>query len=250
MAGQTVEVSLGNPGPSATFQIPADVVPFVDSIYAEIDNTAGSDTTPTLEIRGPNGDTVAAVPQDDVVPGGDTGRATWALRLPGKRGGSAGTSSLPAAFVNTNSTVTLNTWTVNTYTAISWDALRTNDASTFQLPGSGGNTTVAHLTGGLYAAVFIPSFSGFNFPVGPGLFIYTIVGSGGTRSSTEFSINHTNAAWAEGNTNATGHDAPYNTNLFNFANPGDILVDTAWTGAGSITFTPRMYLYRIGDHLA
>jgi hypothetical protein len=86
VAGQTVEVALGNPGPSATFSIPADLVPFVDSVYAEIDNGAGSDATPTLEIRGPNGDTVAAIPQDDVVPGGDTGRATWALRLPGKKG--------------------------------------------------------------------------------------------------------------------------------------------------------------------
>jgi hypothetical protein len=87
VAGRTVEVALGDPGPSATFPIPADLVPFVDSVYAEIDNSGGSDATPTLEIRGPNGDTVAAIPQDDVVPGGDTGRATWALRLPGKKGG-------------------------------------------------------------------------------------------------------------------------------------------------------------------
>jgi hypothetical protein len=87
VAGQTIEVALGDPGPSATFKIPPRLVPFVDAVFARIDNSAGADTTPTLEVEAPNGDTVAAVPQDDVVPGGDVGRVTWALRLPGKRGG-------------------------------------------------------------------------------------------------------------------------------------------------------------------
>jgi hypothetical protein len=93
VAGQTIEVALGDPGPAASFQIPPKLVPFVDSVFAEIDNGAGSDTVPTLEVRGPNGDTVAAVPQDAVLPGGDTGRVTWALRLAAKA--AAPTSAVP-----------------------------------------------------------------------------------------------------------------------------------------------------------
>jgi hypothetical protein len=148
VAGQTVEVALSNPGPSATFPIPATIVPFVDSVFAEIDNGAGADATPTLEIRGPNGDTVAAVPQDDVVPGGDTGRATWALRLPGKGRGRGRASPLasctclldvsPGSFAAGNVSFPIT-------------QLATDSPATFSTVG-GGSAQVTVLKDGFYLA--------------------------------------------------------------------------------------------------
>lgn len=159
-----------------------------------------------------------------------------------------GGTSLPACFVD-GPLVTLSTWTPNVYTAVTWDLFETNDASSFAMPGSGGSSTVRHLTGGVFSATFAASFQPFTFPAAPGLFIYTIATLGHAREDVEFSINHTNAAWAEGNTNASGRAAPLLQSLFNYGFADDIVVNTAWTGSGTITFTPRMYVYRIGDHL-
>lgn len=218
------------------------------AVQATFDGSgAGGAFLPTLIIAGKEGREVARIPAPEVAAGA-TAEVSWFPRGKLAAAAKAATASLPACFVDGPS-LTLNTWVPNNYTAVPWNLFQTNDPTTFAFPGSGGSTTVRHLTKGLYRAVFIPQFQGFNFPVAPGLFIYTIVGFGGTRDPTEFSINHTNAAWAEGNTNASGRDAPHVDELYNLAGAGDFKVDAAWTGAGSITFTPRMFVYRVGDRL-
>lgn len=66
---------------SAVFTMPGNVGVKLESVVALIDNTAGSAATLTLTIRDPAGNVVAAHQLGDTIAAGDTGSATWALRL-------------------------------------------------------------------------------------------------------------------------------------------------------------------------
>jgi hypothetical protein len=71
----------------ATFTLPASPLYRVESVVAHVDNTAGGDTTATLTYADTNGEVIAKRPQGDVIPAGDTGTATFALRLTGTKRG-------------------------------------------------------------------------------------------------------------------------------------------------------------------
>jgi hypothetical protein len=249
VAGQTVEVALSDPGPSATFPIPADIVPFVDSVYAEIDNSAGSDTVPTLEVRGPNGDTVAAVPQSDTLPGGDTGRATWALRLAAKAAAATATS-LPCCFLDTNTPFTLAPWG-GTYSFISWELISTNDASVFSWPYAANNAVVGIAKPGVYRLVYEYRTSGLNFPAAPGTIISQPFVSAGVFGSTSEvpSVNATTGALYRGDQTTGLPYGPISERLFNLTVPGYAAVDIAWqAAAGSATIESAVcFIYRLGD---
>lgn len=106
MPGQTIAVALRGPSSTATFTIPPSLVPFVDSVYANIDNTAGGTATPTLTIKGPNGRTVAAVAQDATIPGGEAnGRVTWASGLPAKPATGGGVTTTLAQYSGAVTTI-------------------------------------------------------------------------------------------------------------------------------------------------
>lgn len=101
---------------SVSFVLPPGITLDVESVLAEIDATAAGDTTAELVISEQNGVPIAAVRQSQVIPGGDTGRATWALRLTDSVGQTA--TVLPwAAYIgnavscanNGNVALTLNT---------------------------------------------------------------------------------------------------------------------------------------------
>lgn len=66
---------------SVTFTMPGNVGLAVESVLATINNTAGGVTTAKLTIRDQSGEVIATKPQRDTIPAGDTGTATWALRL-------------------------------------------------------------------------------------------------------------------------------------------------------------------------
>lgn len=66
---------------TATFVMPGTVPLAVSSVVATVDNTAGGDTRATLVIRDQAGEVIATKRQGAVIPAGDTGTATWALRL-------------------------------------------------------------------------------------------------------------------------------------------------------------------------
>lgn len=53
----------------------------VESVVAAIDGTAAGDVKPVLRVRDKSGAVIATKRQSDVIPAGDTGSATWALRL-------------------------------------------------------------------------------------------------------------------------------------------------------------------------
>lgn len=72
---------------SVTFTLPASPRYVVQSVVATINNAAGTDATATLTMKDTNGEVIAANAQDDPIPAGGTGTATFALRLAGNGGG-------------------------------------------------------------------------------------------------------------------------------------------------------------------
>lgn len=67
--------------------MPKNVGQTVESVVATIDNTAGTEQTVTLTVRDSSGEVIATRVQPDTIPAGDTGTATWALRLDGDGAG-------------------------------------------------------------------------------------------------------------------------------------------------------------------
>lgn len=90
MADPRTIVLPGNGTSVAAYNLSAGVSQYIQSIVATIDTSGSGDTTPLLTISEQSGAVVADVPQDDVIPGGGDGRATWALRLAGSGGGGGG----------------------------------------------------------------------------------------------------------------------------------------------------------------
>lgn len=71
----------GDGSNSLTFKLPGYPRYAVQSVAATVDNGAGGATTATLSMKDTNGEVIAKTPQDDVIPAGDTGTATFALGL-------------------------------------------------------------------------------------------------------------------------------------------------------------------------
>jgi hypothetical protein len=80
MPAATVVVG-GNNTNSLSFLIPPGVVFDVQSVVASIDASGAGDTIPELEIFDKTGVVIATKRQGLPTPAGDTGLATWALRL-------------------------------------------------------------------------------------------------------------------------------------------------------------------------
>lgn len=81
-------VQIGGDGTDTiAYTLPPGVLQYVQSVLVNIDNTAGGDATPLLTVQTVNQLPVADQMQGSAIPGGDTGRATWALRLAGEGGG-------------------------------------------------------------------------------------------------------------------------------------------------------------------
>lgn len=81
MSARTLAVPLPSPAPSAQFQLDPNVKLRVESVFVTIDNSGGGDIKPTLTVSDQNTQEVAAKRQGETIPAGDTGSATWALRL-------------------------------------------------------------------------------------------------------------------------------------------------------------------------
>ncbi len=54
---------------------------YVESVYVEIDNSGGGDARPTLTLAEQSGVVIAKKRQGEAIGGGNSGSATWALRL-------------------------------------------------------------------------------------------------------------------------------------------------------------------------
>lgn len=75
----------GNNDSTAEFQLAPGVFQYIQSVHVVIDNTAGADVRPTLTVETQDGVVMAAKRQGETLPAGDTGSATWALRLDDER---------------------------------------------------------------------------------------------------------------------------------------------------------------------
>lgn len=81
MANRLTRVIGGNGTQTQSFVLDPGLFQYVQSVLVEIDNTAGPDVQPTLTVETNNGVALADKQQGRSIPAGDTGRATWALRL-------------------------------------------------------------------------------------------------------------------------------------------------------------------------
>jgi hypothetical protein len=71
----------GNGTGTISYELPPGITFDLQTVLAEIDATGAGDTRATVTLLEQAGTAIASVPQSRVIPGGDTGRATWALRL-------------------------------------------------------------------------------------------------------------------------------------------------------------------------
>lgn len=65
----------------AVFTMPGNLGVKVQSVVATINNGTGNDVTATVVVKDSAGQVIATKRQADVIPAGDVGTATWALRL-------------------------------------------------------------------------------------------------------------------------------------------------------------------------
>ncbi len=70
-----------------SYELAPGLLQYVQAVYVEIDNTAGADARPTLTLAEQSGVVIAKKRQGEPVAAGDTGSATWALRLTDEGGG-------------------------------------------------------------------------------------------------------------------------------------------------------------------
>lgn len=71
----------GNGTATQQFELAPGLLQYVQSVYVEIDNTAGADARPTLTLSEQSGVVIAKKRQGEAIPAAGTGSATWALRL-------------------------------------------------------------------------------------------------------------------------------------------------------------------------
>lgn len=66
---------------SLTFTLPGSVQMRVESVVATVDNGSVVEVTPALTIKDSSGEVMATKTQDDAIPAGDSGTASFALRV-------------------------------------------------------------------------------------------------------------------------------------------------------------------------
>lgn len=74
-------VAAGNGTQTLTFSLPAAPGLKIQSVVATVTNGAASAVRPKITITDPSGEVIATTTQADSIPAGDTGTATFALRL-------------------------------------------------------------------------------------------------------------------------------------------------------------------------
>jgi len=102
LADQSADASsnivVGNGTSSARFTMPGNVAIKVESVVATVNNASASDVTPEVTIRDQSGVVIGTNKQGESIPAGDTGTATFALRLGG--GSATTTGFIRYKFVN------------------------------------------------------------------------------------------------------------------------------------------------------
>jgi hypothetical protein len=74
-------VLAGNGSNVASYKLAPGVLQYVQSVLVEVDATGAGSVRPTLRVQEQSGVVIATKRQGQAIPAGDTGTATWALRL-------------------------------------------------------------------------------------------------------------------------------------------------------------------------
>lgn len=77
----------GSGAQTASYVLPPGLLQYVQSVLVEVDATAAGDVRPTLRVKEQTGVVIATKRPPEPIPSGDTGTATWALRLVDDSGG-------------------------------------------------------------------------------------------------------------------------------------------------------------------
>ncbi len=64
-----------------SYELAPGLLQYVQAVYVTVDNSAGGDARPTLTLSEQSGVVIAKKRQGEAIAAGDTGSATWALRL-------------------------------------------------------------------------------------------------------------------------------------------------------------------------
>jgi len=78
---RTIQVGISGTSAVESYTLAPGLAQFVESVYVEIDNTAGGDAQPLVTLSDQSGVVIAKKRQGGTIAGGDTGSSTWALRL-------------------------------------------------------------------------------------------------------------------------------------------------------------------------
>jgi hypothetical protein len=107
VADRQTRVLGGNGSSVQAFTLDPGLLQYVQSVFVEVDNSAGADIQPTLTIQTNNAVTMAKKQQGRSIPAGDSGSATWALRLDDEVDTAHGSGLVDQAFIGVgwNSTV-------------------------------------------------------------------------------------------------------------------------------------------------
>ncbi len=80
----------GSGADTQSYELAPGLLQYVQAVYVTVDNSAGGDARPTLTLSEQSGVVIAKKRQGEAIAAGDTGSATWALRLTDERTGAGG----------------------------------------------------------------------------------------------------------------------------------------------------------------
>jgi hypothetical protein len=153
----------GSRAATQQFELAPGLLQYVQSVYVEIDNSAGAAARPTLTLSEQSGVVIAKKRQGESIPAAGTGSATWALRLDDERESTALANQI-------------GFYDVEPIGGNPWNAASTLTALNFSFGGSGAGTDLLDLT--TYgAAAPLPKVAGM-YAVAVALFFTP--GGGGT----------------------------------------------------------------------
>lgn len=135
----------GNDASTASYALAPGVFQYIESVLVEVDGTAGPDATPTLFVKTQDGQVIATKRQGEAIPAGDTGTATWALRLTDSGDARAVVSPVYVLRKDASQTIDeVGTFPIFALNGVTWDGW------TYGSPTIGANGGVIIPTAGLW----------------------------------------------------------------------------------------------------
>lgn len=78
---RTIRVGISGTSAVESYTLASGLAQYVEAVYVEVDNTAGADAQPLVTLSDQSGVVINKKRQGGTITGGDTGSASWALRV-------------------------------------------------------------------------------------------------------------------------------------------------------------------------